>query len=395
MTETRVCEVHGDEMLRAMYAIHAYAFRSSPPLSDQTEREEALLRRQGATHIAVYEDHEPVACGASRRMTQQVRGALYPAAGLLDVTTHPAARRKGYARQLLHALLRAVHDGGAVCSALYPFRELFYERLGYVVLPQTKRIRLDPAMLEPVLKQNLGGQVQMLSIEEGYDTYRAFLKAHRERVHGMALFDRDDRPEMRRGNQWVALATVDGQAEGIMLYDLRGEMTGRFNLRASRFYYRSAAGRYLLLDWIARHIGQADRTEIVLPTYERPETWLADLRLKIETAQHISPMVRVLEVARLTGMQTGPGDLTLHVSDAICPWNQATWRLATTGGKLEVTPAQDAQGELSIQGLTALVYGTIDPGEIAARGWGSVGEAQQETLRSMFPMLWPHLHEQF
>ncbi len=382
-------------MLEALYAMHAYAFRSSPPLADQAEREETLLRRVGATHIAVYDDDEPVACGASRRMTQQMRGALYPAAGFLDVTTHPAARRKGHARLLLHALLRAVHEGGAVCSVLYPFRESFYERLGYVVLPQAKRIQLSPSALQPLLRRALDGQVQMLPIEEGYEAYRAFCEGHRERVHGMALFDRDDRPEVRRGDQWVALATVGNRVEGVMLYELRGNQIARFKLQASRFYYRSAAGRYLLLDWIARHIDQADRAEIVLPPYERPEGWLADLNLQIETAYHISAMVRVLDVARLSGMHTGPGDLKLRINDTICPWNQAAWRLATVDGSLQVTQAETAQGEISIQGLTALVYGVCDAAELEARGWGTLDEDSQATLQSMFPLLCPYLHERF
>jgi predicted acetyltransferase len=395
MADVTVRQVHGQEMLRAMYAMHAYAFGSSPPLRDRAEREESLLRRQGATHMAVYEGDEPMACGASRPLIQQVRGALYPMAGLLDVTTHPAARRKGYARKLLLALLEAVREGGAACSGLYPFRESFYERLGYVTLPQTKRARLDPSALQPLLRRDWGGQVRMLPIEEGYDAYRAFLEGQRRRVHGMALFEPDDRFEARRNTQWLALASVGEQVEGVMLYDLRGEQIARYNLRASRFCYRSAVGRYLLLEWIARHIDQADRAEIMLPAYERPEGWLADLKLQIETAGHITPMVRVLDIERMAGMATGPGAVTVRLADPVCPWNEGAWRLATVDGRLEITRAQEAQGSLTIQGFTALAYGTHDPAEFGLRGWGALDEAAQETLRAMFPLRSPHLHEQF
>lgn len=395
MSDITVRQVHGQEMLRAMYAMHAYAFSPSPPLRDRAEREEALLRRQGATHMALYEGDEPMACGASRPLRQNVRGGLYPMAGLLDVTTHPGARRKGYARKLLLALLEAVHQGGAACSALYPFRESFYERLGYVTLPQTKRVRLDPAALQPLLRRNLGGQVQMLPIAEGYDAYRAFLEGHRQRVHGMALFEPDDRGEALRGDRWLALASVGDRVEGAMLYDLRGEQIARYNLRASRLYYATPAGRYLLLEWIARHIDQADRAEMVLPCYERPETWLADLKLQIETASHITPMVRVLDIARMAGMATGPGAVDVRIVDPTCPWNEGPWRLATVDGRLEIEPASTAEGELAIQGLTALAYGTHDPAEFGLRGWGALDEPTQRTLRTMFPLQSPHLHETF
>ncbi len=395
MSEITVRQVYGEEMLRAMYWMHAYAFSSSPPLRDRAEREEALLRRQGATHMAAYDGDELVACGASRPLIQQVRGALYPMAGLMDVTTHPATRRRGYARKLLGALLEAVREGGAACSGLYPFRESFYERLGYVTLPQVRRVRFDPAALQPLLRWDLGGQVRLLPIEEGYEDYLAFLQEHRARTHGMAMFQHDDRYEAQRGYQWVALATVGQRVEGVMLYNLRGEQITRYALRAFRFYHASPAGRYLLLEWIARHIDQADRAELTLPAYERPETWLADLRLQSETASHITPMARVLDVARIAGLQTGPGAVAVRLSDPACPWNEGIWRLASVGGRLEVAHAGEAQGALTIQGLTALVYGTHDPAEFGLRGWGALDAATVETLRAMFPPRCPHLHEMF
>jgi hypothetical protein len=50
----------------------------------------------------------------------------------------------------------------------------------------------------------------------------------------------------------------------------------------------------LLLDWIARHIDQADRAELWLPPYEHPETWLADMQVRIES-QERAPMSRILD----------------------------------------------------------------------------------------------------
>lgn len=49
-----------------------------------------------------------------------------------------------------------------------------------------------------------------------------------------------------------------------MLYRLLGEEVTRFNLVAHGFYYRTAQARYLMLNWIARHVDQAERVEIWL-----------------------------------------------------------------------------------------------------------------------------------
>ena len=55
----------------------------------------------------------------------------------------------------------------------------------------------------------------------------------------------------------------------------------------------------MLLQWIARHTDQAASAAILLPPFERPETWLADIRVKSET--YHTPLGRVLEVQKSAG----------------------------------------------------------------------------------------------
>jgi hypothetical protein len=50
---------------------------------------------------------------------------------------------------------------------------------------------------------------------------------------------------------------------------------------------------------------------------------------------------------------------------------------------------------LSIQGLSALVYGTHNLGDFAYRGWGNPSAALQNTLQEMFPLQPPYLDEMF
>ena len=63
-------------------------------------------------------------------MTQNVRGEIYPLAAFWGLSTLPEARRKGYARKVFTALMEATREEGHVFSALYPFRESYYEALG-------------------------------------------------------------------------------------------------------------------------------------------------------------------------------------------------------------------------------------------------------------------------
>jgi predicted acetyltransferase len=394
VTNIKVRQIHGKDVFDIIHWLPSYAFSPSPPLFDKEKRREIIQQRKGVTYYALFEDGVPVACAASAPMTQQVRGALFGMGGVLDVVTLPAARRKGYSRRVLARLFAAIREDERPFSSLYPFRESFYERLGYVTFPQYRKIQLAPSALLPLLDRDLGGQVDLTLIGDGYDAYLDYVHKLQRHVHGMAVFDARDEALIKRNNYWLAFAMVDGQAVGMMQYDLRGEEVAEFKLRAPRFYYHTSQGRYLLLAWIARHVDQATEVELSLPPFERPATWLADLDV-VPRPIFRAPMARVLDVARIGGMQTGPGRFSARIADPFCPWNEGAFQFETLDGTLHVSPAGGAGCDLAIQAVAALVYGTHDPEDFAIRGWGDPSLELQAVMREMFPPMQPHLHEYF
>ncbi len=395
MTQTTIREIRGDEMLDIMYELETYAFGSSPPLPDRAEWENVIKQREDVTYFCLFEDDSAVATVAATPMTQNARGALFGMGGLWGVMTHPAARRKGYSRRALARLLAAVREDGRPLSCLYPFRESFYERLGYVTFPLPRTAKLAPSALLPLLKEDLGGEIELTLIGDGYDVYRDYLGKLRQRVHGMALFDPSQKASaQQRNNLWLAQARVGGELVGLMLYALKGEPATKFKLRAVRFYYDTSQGRRLLLEWMARHADQANEVEMWLPPFELPETWLADIQVSTESATR-APMGRVVDVANIGGMHTGPGRFAARISDALCLWNEGLWQFETLDGVLHVSQADEADCELSICALAALIYGTHDPDDLAVRGWGNPSLEVQQTMRAMFPPMLPYLHEYF
>ncbi len=394
MTDITIREIQGDERAEVLYTLATPALNPSPPLPDKAERLEIIKGRQGVTSFALFEDTVPAACAASTAMTQHVRGALYPMGGIWGVATAPAARRKGYSRRVLTQLLAAIRERGQPLSGLYPFKESFYEQLGYVTFPQPRKVSFAPSALLPLLKRDLDGEVERMLSSDGFDIYRDYVLRMRERVHGMALFDHVDRHRVQRDPVWLALAKVDGEPVGVMLYNLKGDAPTQFKMNVFRFYYRTSQGKYLLLAWIARHTDQAERVEMTLPPYELPETWMADLRVSPEPIFR-APMGRVVDVARIGGMRTGPGRFTARVTDPLCPWNERVWAFETVDDALQVADAGAADCELTIQGLTALVYGAHDPADFAIRGWGNPSSPVGATMRTIFPPLVPYMHEHF
>jgi len=398
MTNPTIRCLEGDDLLEALYHLGPYAFSNTPPMPAKEEWKEIRRQRSNVTYYAVFEGATPLAGGASTAMTHNVRGKIYPAGGVWGVATDPAARRKGYCREMMRSLLAASHQLGQVFTTLYPFRESFYERLGYVTFPLPQIAHTTPAALSPLLRWNLGGEIERKLSPDAMDEYRQFIYQLQPNVHGMGIFDAVDPGAVQRYQSWVALARFDGALEGVMVYRLLGEEITHFKFDAMRFYYRTSRARYLLLSWIARHVDQAERVELHLAPSEIPETWLSDMSMKIETPSY-GPMGRVLDVSRLGGMTTGPGSIVVRIEDPFCPWNEGLWRFETQSGELAVSPVDDAGSSasivLTIQGVSALVYGAHNPEDFAWRGWGDPSPESIAVLRRMFPPLLPHLHEQF
>ncbi|MFZ6028145.1 MAG: GNAT family N-acetyltransferase [Chloroflexota bacterium] len=394
MPDIEIRAVEAQESLDILYLLGNYAFRASPPMPNRAEWETNARARKGALCYALFEDREAVVVMSCPMFTHNVRGKLFPMAGFAGVSSHPKARNKGYVRQTIRYTFEEFKEKGLAFSCLYPFRESFYERLGWVTFPQSRKAIFDPADLRPLRKRDLGGEVTMMLIGDGYDAYYDYMKAMLPGVHGMAVFAEPQKESAQSNRSWLALAKIDGLVAGLMLYSLKGEEIKEFTLQATRFYYQNTQARYLLLDWIARHTDQAGQAEIWLPAYERPNTWMADMHPKMETV-FVDPMGRVIDVAGIGGIATGPGRFDVRVSDPDCPWNEGTWRLDGTGGTLEVSPTHHADCHLTIQGLSALVYGSNDPADFAFRGWGDPSPQMQGVMRRMFPLELPYLHEYF
>jgi predicted acetyltransferase len=217
----------------------------------------------------------------------------------------------------------------------------------------------------------------------------------RQHRHGMAFFDFGDRARANQNLQWVAMAEFSGKTDGLMLYSTLGEEVMKYNFLASRFYYKTSRARYLLLNWIARHVDQADRAELWLAEDEYPESWLADIQVKVEALTLPRAMSRVLDIEKISGMSVGEGSFSARIIDPLCPWNEGCWRLESCDGKLETSKTSKAECELTIQGLTSLISGTHDPQDIPLRGWGDPDPALQTIQREMFPRMRPFLHEVF
>lgn len=389
-------QITAAERTDTMFPLQAYAFEASPWEGAAADRNRSRMRHfETAVSLIAEEDGQTLAGMAALRMQQNVRGLVHDMAGIASVASHPSARRRGIVRELLERLLRQMRDEGCTVSALYPFRPSFYARFGYVGVPRARTATFAPAGLSHLVRPELPGTVERLSMRDGFDAFDAYTRRLLTERHGFAVFDEVRTAEFRDDKVWVALARDSG-GEVIGAVRYRIESFGG-DLRGEDFLTSGPLGRALLLQFFARHVDQVGRVILTIGVDEVPDLWGTDLAVTtqglVSYPGNAGPMVRLLDVAALDGTAAGPGEATIEVvDDALIG---GTYRFDGHHGELRVRKGGTPDARLTAAGISALVYGVLDPREVVTRGFGSVEEDAVEALRSLFPRAMPYLFADF
>ncbi len=391
MSEITIRQIDHEESIRISPLIRGYAFRPTMPLGTlEEEYRQSFTNFKNLTDIVLFEDGKPLVMVGSLPMTQNVRGKIVKMAGILGVASHPLARRRGFVRQAMGALLATERAKGMPVSGLYPFRESFYFRMGYVQFPVDWEYHFEPRELLPALKQRPEGELELLPIKEAFPQFKQVMRQTQQHIHGMSLFD-DERAQSlaNKESTWALFAKYEGEIIGVMLYSSEGIFK---KTTISHFFYHDLRARYLFLDFLANHADQSSDFQMQLGPYEHPERWLVDLHVKAVRPNLIG-MGRVLDIEQLEGLPCGDGLFTATIEDKLCPWNSGHWRFEGKNGELQVSKVESAACELSINAISALIFGTHEPVEYAYQGWGSPTPDMIEAMRQMFPLALPYMHE--
>lgn len=394
----KIRQITADERPVLSVPIQAYGFRPSPA-SEEAERRHRAVQGYYRDHVTLVaeEDGVPVADVSAIPMRQNVRGAVYQMAGVAGLATLPHARRRGYGRALVTEILGVMRDSGSVLSTLYPFRASFYERFGFVGFPQSVSVTFSPADLGWLLGRDLPGSVRWGAVAEHYGDYLEFTGRLLGERHGFAMLPESRMAQLRDDrDRWVAMASAGGEVVGAVSYRISG-FAGE--LIVDELLYSSVVGRALLLRFFAAHTDQVARIRLRVPPGETPELWATDLEVTAETRVSFpgepAPMGRVLSMDGLAGMPVGSAQVTVAIDGDM--FVSGCYLLDGTTGTLSVRPGAvcDADATLTAAGLSALVYGVLDPEEAEIRGHAQLRPGAALLLRTLFPRCVPYVFAHF
>ena len=395
MAGMEIRQIAAEERPDTMFPLQAYAFDASPWAADAKDNyRRRMAYYRTATSLIAVEDGQAMAGVAAFPMQQNVRGTVHRMAGVASVAAHPSARRRGFVRQLLNRLLLQMRDQGCSVSALYPFRSSFYARFGFVGVPRVRKATFAPAGLSHLVRAELPGSVERLTMRDAFEEYDAFTRRLLHSRHGFAVFDDVRTAEFREDKLWVAIARADGEVVGAVRYridDFDGDLVAQDLLTTGPL------GRALILQFFARHVDQVAQIVLTIGTDEVPDLWGTDMavvtRGTVAYPREGGPMVRVLDMEALNGTAVGVADVTVEVvgDDLI----GGVHRLTGDGGALSVTKGTNPTATLTAAGLSGLLYGVLDPIDVMARGLGEIESGALGPLRTLFPREMPYLFADF
>jgi predicted acetyltransferase len=378
---------------RKIVAEHSlYAFYPSPGNLDELLN--LQKHQQDVFELIVYEDDVPVSSAQSFPLTQNIRGKLFNMAGVAMVASYPEARRKGYISKLMQTLFNHMKNKQQTFSTLQPFKEKFYEILGYVPFPLYRFASLSPNVLVPLLSHEIDGHLTRMNMADGFNSFKKYLLKFQSVTHGCGLFSDIGSTHLGKRPYWIVFAHSRNEIVGLITYRITGYVG---KMIVADFLYSNSTGKYLLLQWLAQHADQVKEISLPLLPDDIIENWLLDLTTKIKTRDSLPDraMGRIIDVSNLSGMKVGPGDFSLEIVDTNCQWNNAIWNFTSNNGILQVSKTTTSENKITIQALSALVYGVANPADFQYLRWGNPSEVVQQKMITMFPRKLPFLHATF
>ncbi|MFW9832200.1 MAG: GNAT family N-acetyltransferase, partial [Candidatus Thorarchaeota archaeon] len=163
------------------------------------------------------------------KVKQSVRGVLKGMGGISMVGTYPEARMRGYVRSLMQSAFLDMKESDLPVSMLEPFRETFYDRLGYVPAYEKYRLKapLDGLRFPSPTEFNDDWRFDRIPGHEAQESYMAFIQNFApNQFHGFAFNPeiREEDWKRRNRNRLYVFVKKRGQIEALARYQIKGYM---------------------------------------------------------------------------------------------------------------------------------------------------------------------------
>jgi predicted acetyltransferase len=313
-----------------------------------------------------------------------VEGEPRPMGGISAVMVHPAYRRRGYAGELMHAVLRDMREREVALSLLSPFAHAFYRVFGYELTTEGIEYRLKPADLPTSPEQ---GHLRAYREED----LPSLMRLYEAEARRHTLSVRRSEGHWRSDEIWkdrdIAVYERDGAVEGYALYKISGwrEQDPRRTLKVDELVAATLRAREALYSFMAGLDPLVYGIKYSTPRGEPLHPYLKSSY--VEASIDPDQMLRLVDVETALGYLAlaSEAPLVLDVKDDVIPENQGEY----TVGDGEVARGAETEHfvSLDVRQLAQLYAGYLPAKQLVEHGLIKPGSPEAlELLEAFFPV---------
>jgi predicted acetyltransferase len=305
--------------------------------------------------------------------------------GIAAVYAHPAYRRRGYAGELMRAVLRAMRERGMHLSMLWPFAHVFYRVYGWELAGEAVAYTLKPTDL-PTSPEQKG--VRAYKEEDLPRMMGLFEKEAAEHSCCVRRGEGRWREVLAREDWWAAVYEREGGVEGYILYrmsDWREDREPHRTLSVQELVWSTAEAWEALISFLAAQDPLVFEVKHHTPRGELLHPYLRSSYVKAEVEPEF--MLRLVDVEGALNLLDRALDrpLVLEVSDDVIPENAGSYTVG--GGEVVRGVETEERVALDVRQLAQLYAGYLPARQIARHGLVEHGSPEAlEFLEMLFPV---------
>jgi predicted acetyltransferase len=305
--------------------------------------------------------------------------------GIAAVATDPAYRRRGFAGELMRAVLRAMREREMHLSMLWPFAHVFYRVYGWELAGEAVWYTLKPTDLPTSPEQR---HVRAYREE---DLPRMMDLLEREAAGHSCCVRRGEgrwREVLAREDWWAAVYEREGEMEGYILYRMSGWREDREphrTLEVQELVWATTRAREALISVLAAQDPLVFEIKHYTPRGEPLHPYLRSSYVKAEAEPEF--MLRLVDVEGALKLlnRAVEAPLVLEVSDEVIEENAGPYTVADG----EVVRGAEAQERvaLDVRRLAQLYAGYLPTRQLARHGLLEANSKEAlELLEAHFPV---------
>lgn len=308
----------------------------------------------------------------------RLAGRAVRVAGVTQVSTHPAYRRRGFLRAVTRAHFEQMHAlGEEAFAGLHPAWVEIYQRYGYGSVTVRHTYQVAPRDIRFHHPTPLTGRIREIDPEAQFsvlvDIYRRFREDRTGLVHrGRAMWRAGALQAPPPGQQSVVLVYEEaGEALGHVAYSHGRTASGVKRLTITDLFALTPAAHQAL--WST--LGGYDNIDEVVwdnaPADDPLPLMLVEPR-RLHQSVRDGIMIRLVSVADAMAQRSfaTTAELRFRLIDGFCPWNDGNWSVTTSpaGGAAARIDGREVDFTLTPDTLAAILFGRYSASQASQAG---------------------------